>query len=227
MKRLSFTLTLFALSACSSKKFRGPEGYSGPDQVMAGATPLAANATVKDVVGFEEGDQSDWHQLKGENTNLALTLLSSADKEMIVRVYRSYGRNRQLGAPRILQPRKEYRFNLKKDDLYVQVMAKRRSEGLEYSLIRRDLSKGGSAAKMGALAVIDLYPLPDARALVLLKVSDELKAGAMLAISGENDKQKLEDLGDCEITQVSNGQASCTLASQPKSKYGIYKATLL
>ncbi len=213
-------------SACSSRPFRGSEADSGPDQVLGGAVPLAANATHKDSVGYKEEDQTDWYLLKGENQEVELTFLSSSHKELTAKVYRVFGKAKARGKPRVLKVGKVARFSLKKDDLYIQVEAAKKSAKLSYSIIRKDLTAGGTAAKMAKIAVIDLYPLSDSKSLVLLKASDDVKVGSTLAISGQNGSEKMESLGDCEVSSVTGDQASCTLPSLPKLKYARYRAVL-
>ncbi len=215
-----FLLTLL-LSRCASK---GPEADSGPDQIIAGATSLVSDTPIKDIVSISEGDQTDWYLLKGENLQSEITFLSSGSKKLSANLYRVHPRKLTKTLLKVLRPSKANQVFVKKNDLYIQVQAKHKSGEYPYSLVRRDLSKGSSSSKLSKISVIDIYPLAGKESLVLMNASEDLKVGSTLTIRGYKDNTNSVELGDCEVSSVSDGQASCTLATQLTSKYTQYKA---
>lgn len=211
-------------------KFEDPDFNSGADFIVQGAKELPAGQIAKGFITYPGGNMTDWIKVTGKNGATSLTLVDGSDnKDLVVQVY---DMSRGPRAPRLLGSlthKKTRTFPLKSDNLYVRVKGDGYAAEGAYSVIRGDsgaaavASGGGQGASR--LSVIDCYRVGDNESVVLLEANEGLKVSDEVVVFGKAVSGEMQQLGDCEITAVQSGQASCRMSGQVDNRYTEYRAT--
>lgn len=211
-------------------KFEDADFNSGADFIVQGAKDLAAGQIAKGFITYPEGNMTDWIKVAGKNGATSLTLVDGSDnKDLVVQVYdmsRGPRAPRRLGS---LTHKKTRTFPMKSDNLYVRVKGEGYSAEGAYSIIRGDaasvaVSAGGGGGG-GRLSVIDCYRVGDGESVVLLEASEGLKVSDEIVVFGRAVTGELQQLGECEVTAVQSGQASCRMSGQVDNRFTEYRAT--
>lgn len=184
---------------------------SDSDQVMTGATPAPKGSKIEGEVNYSQGDRTDWFQVDGENGMVSLTLLGENNgKEIDVTVFRADG---PKAKPLFkLQHGKALTARLGKSDIFLRVRGKRYSGPVKYSVLRRDFP----ITRVVSVPVIDSYRVSDSTSMLLLEAVDGMAVKDELSIKGKKMNGELISLGQCLVTSVEGGQASCKLPRVPK-----------
>jgi len=81
---------IFKSSPVVSVKYRNANLKGGSSQFAEGAQPVEANQAIKGLVDYSGGKATQWYQLKGSNTMVALSMIVEEDAENVsVKVYRN------------------------------------------------------------------------------------------------------------------------------------------
>ncbi|MEZ4749442.1 MAG: hypothetical protein R3B54_02090 [Bdellovibrionota bacterium] len=184
---------------------------SDSDQVMSGATPAAKGNKIEGEVNYSQGDRTDWYQIDGENGMVSLTLLGENNaKDIEATVFRADG---PKAKPLFkLQHGKALTARLGKSDVFVRVRGKRYTGPVKYSLLRRDFP----ITRVVSVPVIDSYRVSDSTSMLLLEAIEGMSVKDELSIKGKKMNGELISLGQCLVTSVEGGQASCKLPKVPK-----------
>lgn len=209
-------------------RLEDPDFNSGADFIVHGAKDLPSGQVAKGLISYPTGNATDWIKISGKGGAVALTFLDGSDnKELTAQVF---DMSRGAKAPRligVLSHKKTRTFPLKSDNLYVRVKESGYGDG-NYSLIRGDSaaaavsgSGGGGGVK---LSVIDCYQVSEGESVVLLEAGEGLKVQDEVVVFGKKTSGELEPLGECEVTAVQAGQASCRMGNQVGTQYTEFRA---
>lgn len=184
---------------------------SDSDQVMSGAVPASKGNKIEGEVNYSQGDRTDWYQIDGENGMVSLTLLGENNaKDIDATVFRSDG---PKAKPLFkLHHGKPLTARLGKSDIFVRIRGKRYTGAVKYSLLRRDFP----ITRVVSVPVIDSYRVSDSTSMLLLEAVDGMAVKDELSIKGKKMNGELISLGQCLVTSVEGGQASCKLPQYPK-----------
>lgn len=204
-------------------KYKNPEFASDADQVPAGAKALPENQQVKDKVNASTGDQSDWIQLMGKDSQVALTLLVTDEKSgikgLVYQQLKGEGDPRYVGR---LMPGKRRTMRLSESNLFVRLVGDTYGDEVEYTLLRKDQP----VTKLVRLPVVDSYRVSGAASVLLLQAVDGLKVKDEVRVSGRTDEGGLVPLGSCRVTSIDQGQAACRLDAIPDQAIAEYRAEI-
>jgi hypothetical protein len=217
-------------------RYPDPDFRSGADQEMEGAKELLANQTMKGVANYSGGVSTQWVHLKGKKGNVSLTFFEEGDggRWLNAQVFSVASDGASPKLVGILLPKKKRDFKIEDDNLFVKVSAREFGGERKYSLLRHDSAGKGKGGGSGAgfvgtgprsvVGVIDVYPVGDSSAVVLLKVTSTLKLNDEVAIFGKKIDGNSVSLGKCTVTGISDGQASCHLEEASLTNIVEYRA---
>lgn len=202
-------------------KYKNPEFASDTDQIPAGAKALAENQQVKDKVNASTGDQSDWVQVMGKDSQVQLTLLvpnpNGGMKGLLYQQLKGEGDPHFIGK---LLPGKRRTVRVVDGNIFVRLVGDTYGDEVEYTLLRKD----SAVTRVVRLAVVDSYRVSGTASVLLLTAVDGLKVKDEVRVSGKTDEGNLVPLGACRVTTIEGGQAACRLEAVPDSTIAEFKA---
>jgi len=211
-----------------SARLEDPDFNSGADFIAQGAKELPVGQVAKGFVSYANGNQTDWIKVPGKGGAVSLTLVDGSEKKNITA--QVYDLSRGARAPRLmgsLGHKKTRSFPLKSDNLYVKLKSETYSGEGNYSLIRGDSAPSVAAVVSGGkkLSVIDCYQVAEGESVVLLEANESLKVQDEVIVFGKSSSGEIQQLGECEVTNVQAGQASCRMSGRVDSRFTDFRAT--
>ena len=209
-------------------RFKNPDFRSGSDQVVTGSMGISGNQTLTESVSYNQGDRTDWFLLEGNEGRISVAFQAIDTKNpSTAHIYKRKKGRKRLRRVLRLKPGHPRTLILKSEsDLFVRVRAAAYKAQSKYVLRRRILKKKPKK-KVRTIPIVDCFPVDSKSSTALIQNSEGLKVGDSIQVLGAKNGQGFQKVGDCQVSSISSGQATCQMNMVVKAEFSHFKGEVL